>query len=264
MRSHRSVVVAALVCALFATRESRAFGPVAHAVIARVAYTCLEPNVRARFDTLAQGEELGSLSSWADEIREARPDSAPLHYVNIPRQAEHYWPSRDCARAGCVVEALENYARELEPRRSASPAASEALRFIVHLVGDVHQPLHCSDDGDRGGNSVELIFFARPTNLHRVWDSELLAHAQRGERALERRVASLARGLAPGPLDFAAWAEQSHALARAYAYALPRGKPGIVRKLGAKYLERNAPIAERQLALAAVRLAALLNEKLRR
>jgi nuclease S1 len=98
-----------------------------------------------------------SVFMWADEIRSERRDTVRWHFVNIPREAASYVVARDChptAHGDCVVAAIERMRSVLANRRAPVGARAEALRFLVHLVADIHQPLHCSDDQDRGGNQV--------------------------------------------------------------------------------------------------------------
>ena len=112
------------------------------------------------------------VSTWADEIRLQRPNTAPWHFVNIPVGAAGYNRARNCPHDDCVVAQIERDARIVDDRQLAAPIRAEALRFLIHLVGDLHQPLHAADNGDRGGNQVHVLSRRRNTNLHAVWDVE--------------------------------------------------------------------------------------------
>jgi hypothetical protein len=136
----------------------------------------------------------------------------------------------------------------------------EALEFLVHFVADLHQPLHVADHGDRGGNMTQVQFFGRGTNLHAVWDGQMLEQRGWDEAKsfehLERRMASL--DLAGMEKGFVVdWAMEGHRLAAADAYRLPRN-----RRLSTAYLEANLPAVDLALIRAGVRLAAVLNEAL--
>jgi hypothetical protein len=93
-------------------------------------------------------------SNWADEIRDQQRDTGRWHFVDIPLTAPGYDPRRDCPDRACVVAQIENDMRILGDRRLSDGARAEALRFLIHFVADVHQPLHAEDNGDRGGNQV--------------------------------------------------------------------------------------------------------------
>ena len=95
--------------------------------------------------------------------------------MNIPREATSYNAQRDCGR-GCVVSAIEQSLWLLQEPSKGRAVRQEALKWLVHFVADLHQPLHAIAD-DRGGNDVILQFFARQTNLHRLWDGDLIDRA---------------------------------------------------------------------------------------
>jgi nuclease S1 len=121
--------------------------------------------------------------NWADEIRRERKETAPWHYVNIPHDAAGYDPTRDARPEGTIISALETQTRMLANKNLPREQRVEALKFVTHFVGDVHQPLHCVDrNGDKGGNA-QLVFYRdqkKATNLHRVWDTFILRDAMNG------------------------------------------------------------------------------------
>jgi hypothetical protein len=236
-----------------------AWGPVAHRVVARVAARHLSPAARHETARLLEGTSLADVAFWADEIRERRPDTARWHYVDIPLRADDYRPSRDCRttpRGDCIIAALERERAMLADHAASDDRRAEALRFVVHLIGDLHQPLHCADDGDHGGNAVEVSFLGRPERLHAVWDGGLLAASGLGEGAWVERVATRAsdlRRLARGTL--VDWALETHHAAVEHAYVIPPSH-----RLDRRWVAANEPVVERQLALAAIRLAQVLNQ----
>jgi hypothetical protein len=207
---------------------------------------------------------MASVASWADEIRRARPASAPWHFVNIPFQKPHIDLVRDCARQGCVVTEIAVLRRTLHDPATPARERREALMFLIHFVGDMHQPLHCIDRNDRGGNRVATEFAGRRGNLHGLWDSELLARIGTEEQllpALSKDSASHAKKYGRGTV--AHWAEQSHKLAVKIVYGkLPgteNGKPVV---LDAAYEKAADPVIRRQIELAGARLAKVLNTEL--
>src|SRR5580700_268916 len=164
------------VLALFTSSiTALAWGPEGHSLIARIAETQLTPAARARVTAiLAPGQTLASIASWADEVRRSRPESANWHFVDIPIDRPHLDMTRDCAKNDCVVAKIADLRKTLLSPATPPDQQREALMFLVHFIGDMHQPLHSSDNQDRGGNSVRVVFFGRQTNLHSVWDSGLL------------------------------------------------------------------------------------------
>jgi nuclease S1 len=141
---------------------------------------------------------LANVSMWADQIRLQRRETAPWRFVNIPIHPPSgtlaaYDPQRDRPQANCVVAKIDQLAGVLSDRDAAPWQRLEALKFLVHFVADIHQPLHCADNHDAGGNGVRVEFNGRPTTLHAVWDTDILALTVKGD---ERRYAlGLARSI---------------------------------------------------------------------
>lgn len=240
-----------------------------HSIIAEIAWRELSEEARAEIKTLLGEASLPEIASWADVVRrEAGYEwSGPLHYVNMPADAADYDPARDLPPEGNVVSAIDRFAAEVKDRSLPAKQRGEALMFLVHFVGDLHQPLHGGRAEDRGGNSIELTFYEKPMNLHAVWDYGILegvseepwpARAERlyAEISGTDRVAWLA-GTHTGDLSATAgrWAVESHILAERYCYVV---EPGAA--IGAEYAEQSAPIAELRLAQAGIRLAAVLED----
>jgi len=227
-----------------------AWGTRGHQAVANVAYANLTHKARADVDrllALEPGATLASISTWADVIRDKT--TARWHFVNFPRGTCRYVAQRDCPDGQCIVEAINAQLAVL-----ASNASDEkrliALKFVVHLVADIHQPLHAGYLDDRGGNRYQLQAFSRGTNLHALWDSGLIANTGQGTAALTDRL--LAMPVAAGDPDAAQAAQASCRIVQR-----PGFYPG--RTVDADYVERFTPVAEQQLGLAGVRLAALLN-----
>jgi hypothetical protein len=122
------------------------------------------------------------LSSWADDERDVRPDTADWHFIDIPLGASRSDESSACPSTGCVTTAIQQQLDILRNSTGTAQDQSSALMFVIHFVGDVHQPLHDTTNNDRGGNCVPVKYFnTGPTlmdaskgsykpNLHGVWD----------------------------------------------------------------------------------------------
>src|SRR5205085_6268675 len=254
----------------------------------------LEPSARAQVRQLLRLEghrHLDQIASWPDAVRPSRPETALWHFVDIPLSAPAYDAARDCVGGNCVVAQIQRFAAILGDRTAPSQARLEALKFLVHFVGDIHQPLHCETDltnfpppeGDRGGNNIHLTYFHRPSNLHAVWDGGVIeealgvrlgpnftpdVQATKEEAGLLNGAVSPNHALAWAPNGLAAhldvatvqWANESHALARgAYQNLPPVRRPGW----DDVYQDSAWPVVQEQLARGGVRLAKVLNEVLR-
>jgi hypothetical protein len=243
-----------------------AWGPDGHRIIADIAEQYLKPAAARQVRALLAIENtatLADVSNWADEISPQRPETARWHYVDIPLDAAGYDAARDCPQNACVVAQIERFTGELSDARQPPRKRLEALKFLVHFVGDIHQPLHAANNNDRGGNDVKVSFDGRDTNLHLLWDIWLLAPAVNGDdRAYAMR---LAHAITPAEAEAwangspADWANESHDIARRIVYgALPHEGA-----LPATYAARALPVANEQLEKAGVRLANVLNGALK-
>jgi hypothetical protein len=196
---------------------------------------------------------------WADEVRNdtAYARYVTAHYLNVPSGRERVDPAVDCAATYCVIEAITDLRAEVA--NAALPAARrrDALRFLVHFVADVHQPLHVGRPEDSGGNGVALRFFAEETNLHTLWDAGLVQRALLDPWDGRRLYESItpAERAAWDDLDPVTWANESYRIVEREAY---RGvEPGA--QLGSAYADRNAAVIELRIVQAGCRLGRLLN-----
>jgi hypothetical protein len=249
------ILTASLICVLPA--RTFAWGEKGHRIIAALAWLKLSDNAKHRINELLgeTADSTGPLTAvaiWADNVKS--PEQRKWHFVSIPRGAEAgYDAKRDCPNRNCLVEKLEEKKRELQYGRS-NESRIEALKYLVHLVGDLHQPLHCTDDNDANGNNVQVTFFGRPTNLHKLWDSDMIERTGlREEKYLKKlRAIKTSQGF-----WFRDWANDSHYIAGKYVYDIPRDG-----ELGNDYYTTNLPILDQQLAKAGTRLAQVLEDAL--
>lgn len=283
---HRCIPAGVMLAAVLISAPALAWGPEGHAIVADMAEAHLSPAAAAQIHRLLQIEgdkHLDDISSWADANRKKLKGTGSWHYVDIPLDAAGYDAARDCRNDNCVVARIVSFTQVLGDT-SASPAKRlRALKWVVHLVGDIHQPLHAEDDNDKGGNMVQLQYFGKGTNLHATWDSWIVEHALdlhmgpnysidhaqvlRAAFKLDAAVtpqerASWTAGNLTNDLQSTVigWANASHALARDVAYADLPAK----RKKGwsERYQQKTWPVVRGQLQRGGVRLAALLNQTL--
>jgi S1/P1 Nuclease len=287
-----------------------------HRTVALVALEQLTPHALAVASNLLQGEPsdpslrhfcghsnlppFADVSTWADDIREKRKETAPWHFIDVPLGAARDHMNDGCPVAtGCVTSALRSQLDVLRSESSGSAQKSEALIFLIHFVGDLHQPLHAATNNDRGGNCVPVAFFMqepkestsgenfRP-NLHGVWDTDLLERIDKehdpaefaGKVSSEFRPAMSTWKQQPINLDD--WAWESHQLAINTVYGdLPakiavetpapvescaddnhvaKRLSQLQEKIDERYLANASPVIRQQLAKAGTRLAMLLNQ----
>jgi nuclease S1 len=247
------------------------WGAEGHRIVAAIAADELTPTARSQVEQLLGTDALVGMmtaSTWADEIRQKRPDTAPWHFTDIPVQSDRFDSQRDCPRDNCVVGQIDRDARIVADRQLAAPVRAEALRFLIHFVADVHQPLHAADNNDRGGNRVRVLLRRHHTNLHAVWDVDVvraLGHSpEEVSVQLEREITpTRRRAWAAGTARD--WANEAHQIARREVYGQLSGQGGTDAEIifPADYARAERNVADVQLEKAGVRLAAVLNKALR-
>ena len=237
-----------------------AWGPEGHRIVARIAKGHLTSKSKTAIRSLLPaGTSLDSVSNWADRVRPFWPLTKEWHYVDIPKGESNYDPERDCKDGNCVIEAIERFKATLADKTEENSLRVQALKFLVHFIGDLHQPLHCADNNDRGGNDVKVKFFGESSNLHKVWDSGIIKHTGWTEtgylRKLNKEISAddIAEYKKGSTVD---WALESHQLAVDVAY----GKKPDDNNLGDAYYIDAKPVVDKQLSRAGIRLAAVLNE----
>jgi hypothetical protein len=248
-----------------------AWGSEGHRIVAEIAEQYLEPaTARQVRDLLAveNATTLADVSTWADQIRLQRSDTAPWHYVNIPIHPKTgtsaaYDSERDCPESKCVVVKIEEFRVMLHDERTPVGQRLEALKFLVHFVADIHQPLHCANDNDRGGNAIAVEFNGQRTTLHAVWDSGILGPVVKDdERTYALKLAesiTAAETMEWGRGSAVDWANESYRIAATIVYGqLPRRSGSLSDSYGTAAL----PVVNEQLRKAGVRLAKVLNEAL--
>ena len=242
-------------------------GPEGHDLVARLAAAHLPPAAAARVaEILGPGTTMQSISSWADQIRRERAATGPWHYIDIPIDKPHLDMARDCPKGDCVIAKIEDFKKVVVNPAATAVERKEALMFLVHFVGDMHQPLHCSDNKDKGGNDVKLDFFGHASNLHSVWDSGLLGRMGKEDELFTQYsrelTAKLAKKWGKGTVN--AWAEQSHKASQKVTYGkLPKAPSGGTVTVDATYERRADPVIKEQIERAGARLAMVLNQTLR-
>ena len=289
LRRAAMAVVASTAVLSCPSAPALAWGDEGHEVVALVARHYMRPEVLARVDAMLAADagnvltahDIVSEATWADKVRDADVDGARLatrqwHFVDIELSdgdEDHACfghpplPAGSAAYPGqpqdCVVDKISQFRTELADPRTDAAERLTALKFLLHFVGDVHQPLHSSDDGDRGGNSKLVFGGSGSRNLHAFWDTAVVRRlgADAGTVA-----AGLVAGITPaqqaawsaGPP--AAWAMEAFRLAGADAYGkLPSPDAAGRYELTEAYAGMAVNDATLQLSRAGIRLALVLN-----
>ena len=165
-------VLISLSLSLLLAYSSYGWGQNGHRVTGQIAWNHLSKKAQRQIDKLLGGQSMAMVSNFMDEIKsEPAYDSlGPWHYCTIPEGTKY----TEAPEEGDVIEALNNYIRLLKSRNLAREDEAFALKCLIHLVGDIHQPLHVGNGDDSGGNRVDVTYFWQSSNLHRVWDSGII------------------------------------------------------------------------------------------
>jgi hypothetical protein len=302
---------------LFAPSSTWAWGCQGHQVVALIAEKHLTPHARAMVEKIlkdgpieptlnryckdAPADAMADASTWADDFRSGHPETGPWHYVDIPRGVSEFDLAKLCAESnGCVTQAIRDQLAILRSPAADPQRKGDALRYVIHFVGDIHQPLHATTNNDQGGNCVPVAFFGESPkltypdtesyspNMHGVWDSGILSRMM-GEKTVQQvadefdrdRAQDISKWMRDRP-DAEGWAWESFRLADTIVYgklpvAIPVEAPvgtsscadddhistrmlNLNEQTGQPYQDGAAPVVKQQVAKAGARLAALLNQ----
>ncbi|MBU3557837.1 S1/P1 nuclease [Polynucleobacter sp. Ross1-W9] len=261
------VVVGAL------STSALAWGPTGHQTTGYIAQSLLTPEVQIRLNEIMPAADLGQVATWMDDerlnLKKTIPDSAQWHFYNLPVCDNK--PKKDlCKNNNCAIYRIDEYSQVLADPKASKEDKIFAVRVIVHVVGDLHQPLHAGDNGDRGGNQLKV---GEHTNLHSTWDKAYVQKMARGKTSKEfaqeirdRNADKIEIWQAGDALN---WANESNQAARSVAYGqLPNFSCDVV------YLHVDSPsksyeykaqkVIEQRLAMAGSRIAFVLNTALKK
>ena len=293
-----SRLVLSLLLLLTCSTEALAWGQEGHAVTALVAYRHLTPAARSRLDALLASDadtltapDFASRAAWADAYRGRHRETALWHFVDLeidnpdpasacfgfpplgPGQVASAGPARDC-----VLNKIVEFEAELKDPTAPAPERLLALKFLIHFIGDIHQPLHGADHSDRGGNCVSILTSpdALPSNLHAFWDTQVVLRLGDNPEAIAEKLdgkiskQNLAGWSPKAGItrdEVLRWATESVEAAKTTAYDLPQ-RPDCAAHaapelLPPQYQEKAEKVAALRLSQAGVRLASALNDALK-
>lgn len=307
-----SSCVAGIVFLFVNAPAAKAWGCKGHQTVAFLAEKHLTPEAKQMFQALltenpidpqlkrfcgnALTDVFADAATWADDERTKAPKTAPWHFIDIPLGAKKDQVSASCGPTGCVTQAIVDQLAILNDKTAAPADRATALRFIIHFVGDLHQPLHATTNSDRGGNCVPVKFFRRnphpsggsfTPNLHGIWDTDMVEREMEGAGpsefadTLDAQFAGSVANWQKQGMQLEAWAWEGHQLAAATTYGalpvkiaiepnVPVDKCTDDNNIGNRMLDLHeaaaqtyqdaaAPVIEERLAQAGVRLAMILN-----
>jgi len=252
--------LAALILVVTNPGDAVAWRSEGHAAVGVLALEQVRPETRAALKDL-----LGSIApdfiaqscNWPDEYDQtvAGAWTEPLHYVNLPPDAESFSYARDCPKRQCLPAAVADYARELGDRGLSRNARQQAFAFVCHFTADVHQPLHVAYADDRGGSRVTVVYAGERLDLHTLWDQRLIDHhtpvwQELAEMLAKRPGQDTFPRWQPGEVE--AWTNETYSLMRQFAYPPQH-------EIDDAWAGRAWQVIQNQLDTAAGRLASLLD-----
>lgn len=234
-----------------------AWGQKGHDVTAFIAEQHLTPATREVVDSLLEGKSMVYWANWLDNASHTRPYAytKTWHYKNI--DAGERYEEAQANPAGDAVLAVKAQLETLQDPHKSFADKQLALKILIHVVGDIHQPMHLGHATDLGGNRVKVKFFGRDNNLHAVWDSNILESGHKWsytewQSMIDRVTPVREQAIVAGTIDD--WAKQSAAIAAIIYEETPEGS-----ELSYDEVARWTPVIEDQLLNAGLRLAHLLN-----
>lgn len=251
---------AGVVWCLLSINLAYGWGPQGHRVVGSIAEFNLSPEIKKIIAEEFNINNLADIATWADKVKRHRKHEKPWHYTNIKEGERVYMMSRDCPKANCVIEKIKGFSSVLANVELPAKRRKVALKYLVHFVGDVHQPLHLGNHKDRGGGKIRLMYLGEKVSLHYLWDGGLIdwkkesllkyaAHLNAQVQDLEKT-----EWLHSKVND---WANESRSLALKYAYPLENNV------LSKTYISKGREILDKRMVQAGIRLADLLNQLLK-
>ena len=236
--------------------EAWAWGQTGHRVVGFVAQHHLKNSARKKVDRILNYNSLAEVSNWMDDIKSdtAYNHTHDWHWVTIPEGMVYEKTEKN--PKGDIIMKLEEIVVALKAGNLPAATEQEYLKYLVHLVGDLHQPLHVGGKNDTGGNAVKVQWFGQPSNLHRVWDSDMIDGKNLSYTELAGFLGQPTRS------QIKEWQSLS---IRDWAYASQSRAPQVYNipkdgRLGYKYSYENFDTVQMCLLQAGVHLAGLLNE----
>lgn len=253
----RSFLFALLFVFQFSTANALDWGKTGHRTVGQIAQDHLSKKASKMIATLLDGESLALVSNYADNIKSDKKFNSynTWHYVNLPLGATYSLESSNSD--GDIIQGIQKCINVIREPSSSQADKAFYLKMLVHFIGDLHQPMHIGREEDKGGNDIKLTWFGKNTNLHRVWDSNLVEEfgmsyselSTESPRLSKRRKKQIMGG---SPLD---WLREGHKITSVLYQDLPENG-----KLGYEYAYKYTGLMRDQIQKGGLRLAQMLNE----
>jgi len=232
------------------------WGRTGHSTIGRIAEVHLTPGAKAAVSALLGRESLADVASWADDNRDR--SNAPWHFINVELGLSYDDFSKQVASKEDVYTALQNQEAILANTKASVSDRSTALKYIIHFVGDIHQPMHVSRAEDKGGNTIQVQYDGKGTNLHSLWDTKMLEHAGLNDLQLAQKFDNAT------PVQIKkwqsdpqmTWAWESYQISSQLYTEIDQLKH---RNIDDAYYQSHIVIVQQRIEKAGIRLAGLLN-----
>ncbi|MCA0931190.1 S1/P1 nuclease [Lutimonas saemankumensis] len=233
------------------------WGATGHRTVGEIAQQHLSKRAEKQISDILNGQSLAMVSTYGDDIKSDKKYDKyyTWHFVNFPFDTKYEASKKD--KRGDIVMGIQKCIEALKDPNTSQEDKSFYLKFLVHLVGDLHQPLHVGKAEDRGGNDIKVLWHYDKSNLHRVWDSEMIESfnmsytelAANSKKLSKEQIKIIQKG---SILD---WTYESQALAKK-VYASAK----MDEKLGYRYSYDHFETVQSQLQKSGIRLAKILNE----
>ena len=242
--------------------NTQAWWDTGHKMVCDKAYELLTPSTIKMVDPLIK--EIGSLGEsclWADWIKaDERKETRSWHYINLPDSEQNIYKAQ-CPENGCLIFSLHEQIKILKDLSSSTHEKKEALWFIGHFIGDIHQPMHVGYPHDRGGNDHLLEFNdGRKTNMHSLWDGQIIEHMEliHGKNYLSKQVNQKIKHFLNivHSHEIESWAQESRNIAMKKSVGYRNNELKVVTN---EYMESHFEIVQERIALGAIRLSQTLN-----
>jgi len=252
------IFIGVLALVILTASSALAYGPTGHRVVAELAARHLTPETRAAVEAILGDDFMAEGATWPDEMRSSpdtffRREAGPYHYINLPDGVSYEESEKN--PAGDALTALAKFTAVLKDSTASAADKALALRFVIHIVGDLHQPLHAGRAEDRGGNRIDVVWFEELTNLHVVWDERIIQHKR---LSFTEWTNFLDRKIKPGHVAEWQQAKPEDWVRELISYRgdIYENSHGI---LSWDYVYKYTPLIKSQLSKGGIRLAGYLN-----
>lgn len=257
MKTKLLILLSALFISATSVKKEDVWGPTGHRTTGKIAENHLTKKAKRKIDKLLKGESLAFVSTYADQIKSDRKYNKyyTWHYVNFPVGGTYEASEKN--PKGDIITGINHCIKVLKDKKSSEEDKRFFLKMLVHLVGDLHQPLHVGRAEDKGGNTIQVRWFSKGSNLHRVWDENMIEEWNMSYDELAKNAQDLSKAQIKAIEEGSVidWMYESRKLAEEVYKSV---KPG--QKLRYRYSYDYFPVVRQQLQKGGIRLAKILND----